>query len=102
LSCVDSDQDPLDTSQLDVEGSAGAIGRFEASSQGLSCWIQRLPIPRNDTCRSDRHGFKSCRSAKLKVEAITNEFVTLSKVTNVMAKLNAVHAFEERWMMDTK
>jgi hypothetical protein len=82
--------DPLDTSQLDVEGSAGAIGRFEASSQGLIL-----------DCRGFQyHGtihpgptvmvLSHVGDAKLKVEAITNEFVTLSKVTNVMAKLNAV------------
>jgi hypothetical protein len=82
--------DPLDTSQLDVEGSAGAIGRFEASSHGiiLDCrgFQYHGKIHPGPTVMVLSH----VGDSKLKVEAVTNEFVTLSKVTNVMAKLNAV------------
>lgn len=82
--------DPQDASQLDLEGSAGAIGRFEASAEGiiLDCrgFQYKGKIHPGPTIMVLSH----VGDDKLKVEAVTNEFVTLSKVSNVMAKLNAV------------
>lgn len=82
--------DPQDASQLDLEGSAGAIGRFEASEEGiiLDCrgFQYKGKIHPGPTIMVLSH----VGDDKLKVEAVTNEFVTLSKVSNVMAKLNAV------------
>ena len=82
--------DPHDASQLDLEGSAGAIGRFEASTEGLilDCrgFQYKGKIHPGPTVMVLSH----IGDDKLKVEAVTNEFVTLAKVSNVMAKLNAV------------
>jgi hypothetical protein len=82
--------DPQDASQLDMEGSAGAIGRFEASTEGLilDCrgYQYKGKIHPGPTVMVLSH----IGDDKLKVEAVTNEFVTLAKVSNVMAKLNAV------------
>jgi hypothetical protein len=82
--------DPHNASQLDLEGSAGAIGRFEASADGLilDCrgFQYKGKIHPGPTVMVLSH----LGDDKLKVEAVTNEFVTLAKVSNVMAKLNAV------------
>jgi len=82
--------DPQDASQLDLEGSAGAIGRFEASSEGLILDCRGFQYQGKIHPGPTVMVLSHTGDDKLKVDAVTNEFVTLSKVTNVMAKLNAV------------
>lgn len=83
--------DPNDVAQLDLEGASGAIGRFECSSQHvvLDCkgYQYQGTIHPGPTVMVLSH---TNGDGELKVDAITNEFVTLSQIDNVMEKLNAV------------
>jgi hypothetical protein len=82
--------DPRQAKLLDLEGSVGAIGRFESSSEGilLDCkgFQYHGKIHPGPTIMAISHS----GDGVLKVEGITNEFVTLSQVSDVMQKLNAV------------
>jgi hypothetical protein len=86
--------DPQDAAHLDLEGSSGAIGRFEADSTNivLDCkgFQYAGTIHPGPTVLVLTHTSGGGDTATIKVDSMTNEFVTLSQVTNVMQKLNAV------------
>lgn len=83
--------EPEDTTILDFEGSSGAIGRFEADDSGVTLDLKGYqyggsihPGPTAMVVAFSREGHQ------LKVDAITDEFVTLTKTQDIMAKLDAV------------
>mmetsp|Transcript_18398 Transcript_18398/g.27265 ORF Transcript_18398/g.27265 Transcript_18398/m.27265 type:complete len:180 (-) Transcript_18398:79-618(-) len=81
---------PDQASNLDFEGQSGAIGRFEASTTGLvfdfKGYQYKGVLHPGPTCAT--MSFSTGMKA-LKVDTITDEFVTLEQTKNIMAQLNA-------------
>mmetsp|Transcript_21131 Transcript_21131/g.29853 ORF Transcript_21131/g.29853 Transcript_21131/m.29853 type:complete len:202 (-) Transcript_21131:33-638(-) len=92
--------EPEDALVLDFEGSQGAIGRFEADGDGVVLDFKGnqyegkiQPGPTAMVLAFAKQGFgPSDKQTKerLKVDSITDEFLTLTKTQDTMAKLDAV------------
>lgn len=82
--------EPDDATVLDFEGQTGAIGRFEADDEGVTLDLKGYQysgaIHPGPTAMVVALG----KSGHLKVDSVTDEFVTLQKTSDVMAKLDAV------------
>lgn len=81
--------EPQDAMLLDFEGASGAIGRFEADANGLTLDLKGYQYD-GTIHPGPTTMIVSLRGGELKVEAMTDEFVSLKKTTDVMAKLSAV------------
>eukprot|EP00542_Grammatophora_oceanica_P016206 CAMPEP_0194052212 /NCGR_PEP_ID=MMETSP0009_2-20130614/44495_1 /TAXON_ID=210454 /ORGANISM="Grammatophora oceanica, Strain CCMP 410" /LENGTH=193 /DNA_ID=CAMNT_0038699689 /DNA_START=15 /DNA_END=596 /DNA_ORIENTATION=+ len=88
--------DPQDASALDFEGVTGAIGRFEAGSSCVTFDLKGYqyegrihpgPTAMVVSYSNSKGGEDS--TATLRVDSITNEFVTLEKTTDSLAQLDA-------------
>jgi hypothetical protein len=82
--------DPNDAKLLDFEGVTGAIGRFESTENGIvldlkGCQYQGSLLPGPTALVV---GFS--KGGQLSVEGITDEFATLVKTNDSLAKLDAV------------
>ena len=83
--------DPKDAmSTLDFHGASGAIGRFEADDEGITMdfkgfQYQGIIHPGPTAMIASINA----KSGQMKVESITDEFVTLEKTHDVMARLDA-------------
>lgn len=83
--------DPKDAmSTLDFHGASGAIGRFEADHEGITMdfkgfQYQGIIHPGPTAMIASINA----KSGQMKVESITDEFVTLEKTHDVMARLDA-------------
>ena len=77
-------------STLDFHGASGAIGRFEADDEGITMdfkgfQYQGIIHPGPTAMIASINA----KSGQMKVESITDEFVTLEKTHDVMARLDA-------------
>jgi len=77
---------------LDFHGQSGAIGRFEADQEGVTLDLKGYQYRGTIRPGPTAMVVVLTRDGQLKVEAITDEFVSLdaSTKTDVMAKLDAV------------
>jgi hypothetical protein len=79
---------PQDASKLDFEGLSGAVGRFEASPDSLLLDFKGFQY--QGTLHPGPTCMALCFSGTgLKIDAITNEFVTLQETSDVMQRLDA-------------
>jgi hypothetical protein len=81
---------PEDATLLDFEGAQGAIGRFEAEDTGVTLDLKGYQYHGKIHSGPTALVLVVGKTGQLKVDAITDEFVTLEKTQDVMAKLNAV------------
>ena len=85
-----------DAKLLDYDGVSGAIGRFESTDNGIvldlkGCQYQGSLLPGPTALVVGfSSAFQRTNHSTLRVEAITDEFATLVKTNDSMAKLDAV------------
>mmetsp|Transcript_5144 Transcript_5144/g.7530 ORF Transcript_5144/g.7530 Transcript_5144/m.7530 type:complete len:202 (-) Transcript_5144:1515-2120(-) len=92
--------EPEDALVLDFDGSQGAIGRFETGDDGVVLDLKGNqyegkihPGPTAMVLAFAKQGFGPSNKQtkeRLKVEAVTDEFLTLTKTQDTMAKLDAI------------
>mmetsp|Transcript_12638 Transcript_12638/g.22963 ORF Transcript_12638/g.22963 Transcript_12638/m.22963 type:complete len:187 (-) Transcript_12638:956-1516(-) len=82
--------DPKDATRLDFEGQTGAIGRLDSNNSGITLDLKGMQYHGTIHPGPTALVVSVMKTGELKVDAITDEFVTLTETQNVMAKLNAV------------
>lgn len=82
--------DPEDASTLDFHGASGAVGRFEADDEGIMMDLKGFQYTGTINPGPTAMVASMTKGGQLKVESITDEFVTLRKTHDVMAQLDAV------------
>lgn len=82
--------DPQDATRLDFEGQTGAIGRFESDSSGVTLDLKGFQYHGTIHPGPTALVVSVLKSGELKVDGMTDEFVTLKQTQDIMAKLNAV------------
>ena len=82
--------DPKDATRLDFEGQTGAIGRFDSDCSGVTLDLKGFQYHGTIHPGPTALVVSVMKTGELKVDAMTDEFVTLTETQNVMAKLNAV------------